>query len=175
MSEVQTLHQVSHSWHSHCNDMEINQSCFTFQVCAHVTSIYTKSRGREVNTPASYSWGPGFKSRTRKCFSDWCVRGFPQSLYKMPEWRLKLGQNRLLTRPHHIIQLSTFRLTQYILSDWKASLNKQQIHKHGFTPNVAVEWSEFPLSIREVPYSHIGQETSYHNWGFGVFPESVQK
>jgi hypothetical protein len=51
----------------------------------------TEHRGRVVNTPASYSGGPEFKSRPKG------FRGFPQSL---KESRLQSVENKLSTYKH---------------------------------------------------------------------------
>jgi hypothetical protein len=42
--------------------------------------MLTESRGRVVNTPASYSGGPAFKSRFEDRLTD-VIRGFTQSFH----------------------------------------------------------------------------------------------
>jgi hypothetical protein len=64
----------------------------------------TERRGRVVNSPASYSEGPGFKSRPRRPVMQIEVsRGFPQSLQTNSGLCLKLGHDRFLPNPFPFI------------------------------------------------------------------------
>jgi hypothetical protein len=79
----------------------------------------TACRGRVVNTPASYSGGPGFKiSARRPAILAEVFRGF----FSVPSGEcidsaLKLGYNRFLPNPFQfIIHLSSFHSSLYSLS-----------------------------------------------------------
>jgi hypothetical protein len=87
---------------------------------------------RVVNTAASYSEGPGLKSRPRDpetSYPDWLFLWFSSvPPGKCQDSALKLGYNCSLPNPiHFIIHLSLFR--HYITyTTEKVSLNKLQTH-----------------------------------------------
>jgi hypothetical protein len=72
----------------------------------------TERRSRVVNTPASYSRDPGFKSLLRRpAILIEVVRGFPQSLHvNARDSTLKLGHDHFLPDPFQfiIIHLSPY-------------------------------------------------------------------
>jgi hypothetical protein len=70
------------------------------------TSDRTERRGRAVNTPASGSGGPGFKSRPQQpAIMTEVFCGFPHFLQMNAGWdsTLKLGHNHLLPNPFQFI------------------------------------------------------------------------
>jgi hypothetical protein len=84
----------------------------------------TEPRGRVVNTPASYSGGPGFKSPSRDRLS-WLsfIVGFISPSRQMSAYYLKLIQDRFLPHPFQfIIYLLPFHSMLYILSLLKTRL-----------------------------------------------------
>jgi hypothetical protein len=67
----------------------------------------TEHRGRVVNTPASYSGGPEFKSRPQwPAILIKGFRGFPQSI---KESRLQSVENKLSTYKHESWDIQTYR------------------------------------------------------------------
>jgi hypothetical protein len=46
----------------------------------HIKKVATERYGWVINTPASYSGGPGSNLGPKTGFPDWRFRGFPQSL-----------------------------------------------------------------------------------------------
>jgi hypothetical protein len=90
----------------------------------------TERHGRVVNTPASYSGSPGFKSRSTERLSwlrfSWFFSIPPGECRNST---LKLDHARFLPNPFHfIINLSPFHSTLYSLRCWKALSNKLSIY-----------------------------------------------
>jgi hypothetical protein len=114
------------------------------QLCRKIKLSNTERHSWVVNTPASYSGAPGFKSRSSDRLS-WrrCFVGFLSLSRQMPGWYLKFDHYRLLanhfqfiTHPYHIsiqqeLYGNDFKARLYIV--WvteKAMLNKLQINEY---------------------------------------------
>jgi hypothetical protein len=90
-------------------------------------NIITEFRSRVINTPASYSGDPGFKSRPGDRLSWLRVFVVFLSLYsRMPGY----STYRFLPNPFQFVIYLAFHSTLYSISTEKAPFNKLQINKY---------------------------------------------
>jgi hypothetical protein len=104
-------------------ETESSLNCFKAVIFSLVTchKLSSESRGQMVNIPASYSGGPGFKSRPgdRLSWLRYFVV-FLSSSKQMQGSTSKLGYDHFLPHPFQfIIHLSSYHSLQYSLSYWK--------------------------------------------------------